>query len=68
LSVYAKENEHPDRVLAPALQSLCDLCTFRRETDPLALLQSTAGDFAPDMARIFPIAIMRIAVALAIGG
>lgn len=54
MSAYTKENEHPDRVLAPALQSLSDLCTFRRNTDPLALLQSSAGDFAPDMARIFP--------------
>jgi hypothetical protein len=38
----------------PALQSLSDLCTFGRDSDPLDLLQSTAGDFAPDMARIFP--------------
>ena len=40
--------------LAPALKSLSDLATFEATSDPLALLQSAAGDFAPDMARIFP--------------
>ena len=40
--------------LAPALTSLTDLTTFESTSDPLALLQSLAGDFAPDMARIFP--------------
>lgn len=40
--------------LAPALKSLSDLGTFDATTDPLVLLQSVAGDFAPDMARIFP--------------
>lgn len=54
LPTYAKERESPSKALAPALQSLSDLCTFRRDSDPLALLQSTAGDFAQDMARIFP--------------
>ena len=39
---------------APALKSLSDLGTFDVTSDPLALLQSAAGDFAPDMARIFP--------------
>jgi hypothetical protein len=54
LPVYVNEGVHPDRVLAPAMKSLSDLCTFRRDSDPLALLQSTAGDFARDMASIFP--------------
>ena len=40
--------------LAPALQSLSDLGTFDVSSDPMALLQSAAGDFAQDMARIFP--------------
>lgn len=40
--------------LAPALRSLSDICTFDVTSDPLVLLQSLAGDFAPDMARIFP--------------
>lgn len=54
LSVYAKEGENPKPVLAPALKSLSDLCTFGRDSDPLALLKSTAGDFGADLAHIFP--------------
>lgn len=42
------------RLLATAPGSLSDLATFDRGTDPAALLQSTAGEFAADMARIFP--------------
>ena len=54
LPMDANEGGTPDSVLVPALKSLSDLCTFGRDTDPLALLKSTAGDFAPDMGRIFP--------------
>ena len=52
--MYINQAEIPGRLLAKSVKSLPDLCTFRRDSDPLILLQSTAGDFAPDMARIFP--------------
>lgn len=42
------------KIVAPALKLLSDLTTFDSTTDPLALLKSIAGDFAPDMVRIFP--------------
>ena len=51
---YANDGPTPDRVVAPILTVLSDLCTFGRDSDPLALLKSTAGEFAPEMARIFP--------------
>lgn len=41
-------------MLTPTLKTLSDIGTFAPSTDPLALLQSMAGDFAADMARIFP--------------
>ena len=50
MRIYA----HPDGDHVSTLKSLSDLCTFSCGSDPLALLQSTAGDFAPDVARIFP--------------
>jgi hypothetical protein len=54
LPIYANERGDLGTALAPALKTLSDLCTFSRDSDPLALLQSTAGEFASDMSRIFP--------------
>jgi hypothetical protein len=54
LPVDTKPGGRTGMGLAPALKSLSDRTSFDAIHDPLALLQSLAGDFAPNMPRIFP--------------